>query len=57
MYIRGERIQVTCRILSQDGPKVHLHATLSNAEGRVCTIATGTFHLLLPERYKTLIHG
>ena len=57
VYISGESVHVSCRVSAQDAPKVHLHATLSNAEGRVCTIATGAFHLLPPERYRKLIHG
>lgn len=56
-YICGEKISVICRITSKDGPQVNMHATLSNNEGDVCTIATGTYHILPPNRYQDLIQG
>jgi len=56
-YICGEKINITCRVTSREGSKINMKATLSNIEGVVCTIATGTYHILAPNKYKDLIHG
>jgi uncharacterized protein (TIGR00369 family) len=56
-YICGEKISAVCRITSKQGPKVNMQATLSNHEGDVCTTATGTYHILRPNRYQDLIQG
>jgi acyl-coenzyme A thioesterase PaaI-like protein len=56
-YIRGEKMNVRCRVTSKEGSKVKMQATLSNNEGAVCTIATGTYHILPPDKYKDLIRG
>jgi len=57
IYILGEIISVTCRVSSQEGQKISMLAALSNSEGKVCTTATGTFHILPPDKYKRLILG
>ena len=54
-YICDEKIIVTCRVTSKEGPKVKMHASLANNKGDVCTTATGTYHVLSPQKYKALI--
>ena len=56
-YIHGEKIGATCRVISTEGPRVNMQATLSNNDGAVCTTATGTFHILPTEKYRDLIQG
>ena len=56
-YIYGKKINVTCRVTSKDGPKVNMKASLSNIKNVVCTAATGTYHILPPDKYKDLIQG
>ena len=56
-YICGEKIKITCRVTSKEDSKINMKATLSNIEGVVCTIATGTYHILAPDKYKDLIQG
>jgi acyl-coenzyme A thioesterase PaaI-like protein len=56
-YIRGEKINITCRVTSQEDSKLNMQATLSNIEGVVCTIATGNYHILAQDKYKNLIQG
>jgi len=56
-YICGEKVSVTCRVTSKEGPKVKMQAELLNNEGDICTTATGTFHILPPDKYKDLIQG
>ena len=56
-YIRGEKINVTCRVTSKEGPEVNMEAILSNNDGDVCTTATGTFHILPANEYRDLIQG
>lgn len=57
VYINGETLSMKCRVSSQDGPKIVMQASLSNNEGTVCTIATGTFHILPPDKYRKIISG
>ena len=56
-YIRGEKINVKCRVTYREGPKVNMQATLSNNDGDVYTTAIGTYHILPPNKYKDLIQG
>ncbi|MCK5226668.1 MAG: PaaI family thioesterase, partial [Desulfobulbaceae bacterium] len=56
-YICGEKINVTCRVISKEGPKVSMQATILSNKGDICTTATGTFHILPPSKYKDLIQG
>lgn len=56
-YILGEKINVTCRVMSKEGAKVNMQATLSSSEGIICTTATGAYHILTPNKYKTLVQG
>lgn len=37
--------------------KLNMQATLLNIEGIVCTIATGIYHVLPPDKYKDIIQG
>ncbi len=57
VYICGENIAIACRVISREGPKICMQATLSNSDGEVCTTATGTFHILPADRYRELIQG
>ena len=57
VYICGEKIDVTCRVISREGAKVNMQATLLNNDGDVCTTATGTFHILPRDKYRVLIQG
>jgi acyl-coenzyme A thioesterase PaaI-like protein len=57
VYICGNPVTVTCRLLSKDGRNVHMQAMLTNSEGVVCTTATGTFHIVSATRYQALVHG
>ena len=54
-YISGEKIRVTCQVTSREGAKVNMHAALSNSKGEICTTATGTFHILPPDRYEDIV--
>ena len=56
-YICGEKISVTCRVITMEGPRVNMIANLSNSHGEECTAATGTFHILPPNKYDDLIHS
>lgn len=56
VYI-GQRLSAACRMISRKGSKVHMQAELRDAEGSVCSVATGTFHLLSGDKYHALIHG
>jgi acyl-coenzyme A thioesterase PaaI-like protein len=56
-YINGEKINITCRVISREGSKLSMKATLSNIEGVACTIPTGTYHILAPDKYKDIIQG
>jgi acyl-coenzyme A thioesterase PaaI-like protein len=56
-YINGEKLDVTCRVTSKEGPKINMQATLTNSEGKICTKATGTYYLLPPDKFKNLIQG
>lgn len=51
------KIGVTCRVISTEGPRVNMQATLSNNDDAVCTTATGTFHILPTNKYRDLIQG
>ncbi|BDD87007.1 hypothetical protein DPPLL_13720 [Desulfofustis limnaeus] len=57
VYIGENKIKITCRVSSEEGPKINMQATLSDSEGAVCTTGKGTFHILPPEKYKKLICG
>ena len=56
VYINGKTLKVTCRLTAREGPKVHMEATIANSDNVSCTTATGTFHVLSPEKYEALIH-
>ena len=57
VYILEEKIDVTCRVISREGPIVKMEATLSNNEGVVCTTATGAYHILPADKYNVLVQG
>lgn len=56
-YICGKKISVTCRVISMEGPRVNMVATLSDNEGEKCTTATGTYHILSQNKYNDLIYN
>ena len=56
-YICGAKITVTCQVISMEGAKVNMIATLSNNDGKKCTTATGTYHILPSNKYDDLIHS
>lgn len=57
VYICNEIIRVTCRVISNESPKITMHATISNNAGDECTTATGIFHILAQEKYQKLIYS
>lgn len=52
-----KKLIVSCRIVSQEGPKVHLEASIATAEGTVCTRATGIYYLLPQDKFHALVYG
>ena len=54
-YINGEKISITCRVISKEDLKIKMHAKLLNIKGVVCTEAEGCYHILSSEKYKDLI--
>ncbi len=56
-YMLRGKVTLRCRVTSKEGAKVNMQASLSNNKGDVCTTATGTFHILSPEKYRILIEG
>lgn len=50
-----QEIEIRCRIDSQDRDKVHLIAEITNEKGILCTKATGTYLMLSPERFKSVV--
>ncbi|OPX92716.1 MAG: hypothetical protein A4E58_03251 [Syntrophorhabdus sp. PtaB.Bin006] len=57
LYISGNLVRVTCRVIEQEGPRVSMEAILTNRDGVMCTTATGTWRVVSPDKYKALIHG
>lgn len=57
VYVSGEKIRVTCRVLSRKGAKVKMLAELLNSEKTVCTAAIGTYHVLKKKNYDNIISG
>lgn len=55
LYIDGNKLNVTCRVTSKEGPKIHMQAILTNSKGTVCSKAAGTYHLLPSDKYQNLI--
>ncbi len=56
-YMDGNKLSVTCRVDFMEGPKVTMTAALFNREGIACTTASGTYHVLSPDKYDALIQG
>ena len=56
-FYMGKQVRVTCRVTSQEGRRVHLEASLTNADGVLCSRAAGTYHVLPPDKYEALIHN
>ena len=50
-----QEIEIRCRIDSRDGDKVHLIAEITNEKGILCTRATGTYLMMSPERFKSVV--
>lgn len=56
-YISKKNLNVSCRVISTEGKKVTMLATLTDNDGKICTEATGSFHVVSLERYNDLIQG
>ncbi len=54
-YIDGEKIRITCKVTSKEGPKIKMHAKLFNIKGDVCTEAKGSYHILSSEKHRDII--
>lgn len=52
----GRPLEARGRMLSREGPKVHLEAELVDRSGNVCARARGTYHLLDEDRFLRLSH-
>lgn len=48
---------VTCRVVSKEGPKAKMEATIATADGVICSKATGVYHLLPKEKFNEIISG
>ncbi|WP_428558431.1 MAG: PaaI family thioesterase [Solidesulfovibrio sp. DCME] len=57
LYIAGTPVRAACRVTGRDGPKVHMVAELVDAVGVVCLTATGTYHILPPERFEAVVRA
>lgn len=53
----GERLIISCRIITQENSKVQLEATIKTEEGEVCSQANGTYYLLPQDKFEQLIYG
>ncbi len=47
-------LRVQCRIDSQDGDKIHLSSEIYNAEGNICSRASGIYLIMDPERFQAV---
>jgi acyl-coenzyme A thioesterase PaaI-like protein len=54
LYVEQE-IEVRCRVGSQNGSRLNLLAEIRNAEGELCSRATGTYVLMEQDRFKSLV--
>lgn len=57
VYIRGTAVRVSCRMTERTGSRVTLSASIVDSDGTRCTVATGTFHVVKPEKYELLVHS
>ena len=57
VYVTGEKIKATCRVISKVGAKVEMIAELANKKNSICTTATGTYHTLEQDKFEAIIHG
>ena len=55
VYITEKPVRISCRIASDEGKKMHLEATITDADGTLCTSATGSFHKISPEKYDAIV--
>lgn len=53
----GTKINITCKVVSREGSKVHMNAALTNIEGEICTTAAGIFSILSQDKYNNLINA
>lgn len=56
-YVNGKKISVSCKVTSQEGPKIKMDAKLLDMNGVVCTTAKGVYHIVSLEKYSDLIQG
>lgn len=57
VYIQEKNIRLTCRVVSQEGFRMAMEATLTNFQNCVCTTASGSFRLLPEHKFKSLIRA
>ncbi len=57
LYIAGNLVRTTCRVVKHEGSTVSMEAALTNKDGVTCTTGTGTWRTISSERYGLLIHG
>ncbi len=57
VYICDKKVHLICRVISKEGAKITMQATLANNDGDACTTATGMFYALSSEKYKDIIQG
>lgn len=55
LHVSCGAVRVVCRVVERAGPEVRMRAELVNAESAVCTTAAGTYRVVTPERYATLV--
>jgi acyl-coenzyme A thioesterase PaaI-like protein len=53
----GKQISVRCRIVSREGPRVHMEARIETLDGVVCSVATGSYYLMPRARFHGLVQG
>ncbi len=53
----GNPVRVTCRVTTREDRQVQLEASLTNADGILCSSAAGTYHVLSRGKYEALIQG
>ena len=51
----GQPIEVRCHIADQRGPAVHLEATITDQQGRICSTATGTYITMDTRKFNAIV--
>lgn len=53
LYVE-QKIEVRCRIASQEGQRINLTSEIRNSDGQICSKATGTYILMDPEKFRQI---